>query len=70
MLTHKTLMRLHLRTRGAILEENIIVQNVGITVMMITYIPMMVMYGMVIRRNQYVSYVKIFTNSTFWGRTY
>lgn len=50
--------------------ENITVQNVGITVMMITYIPMMEMYGIVIRRNQYVSYVKIFTNSIFWGRTY
>ena len=47
--------------------ENITVQNVGITVMMITYIPMMVIYGMVIRMNKYNSYVKIFTNSTFWG---
>ncbi len=35
--------------------------------MMITYTLMMARYGMVIRMNKYNSYVKIFTNSTFWG---
>lgn len=59
-----------MKIRGVHLVENIIVQNVGITMIMITYALMMEMYGMVIRRNQYNSYVKIFTNSTFWSRTY
>lgn len=49
--TQKEQKRRRTIIRGVHLVENIIVQNVGITMMMITYIPMMEIYGITILKN-------------------